>query len=124
MATWHIALLLAYAGGMSIGQVLFKLAATDAFRASPGDATANQIVRLALNPYFAGAMLMYLLLSVMWVWILSFTPLSRAYPFVAAAFVATPLLGHLLFHEAIDLRFLLGLILIVCGLMLVVGREP
>jgi hypothetical protein len=33
------------------------------------------------------------------VWILSFTPLSRAYPFLALAFALTPALGCLVFAE-------------------------
>jgi hypothetical protein len=37
--------------------------------------------------------------NLIWVWFLSFTPLSRAYPFVALAFVLTPLLAVSLFGE-------------------------
>jgi drug/metabolite transporter (DMT)-like permease len=55
------------------------------------------------------------------VWILSFTPLSRAYPFVALAFAVTPLLGGMFFNEAISLRLLAGIVLILGGLFLVAG---
>jgi len=58
---------------------------------------------------------------VLWVWILTFTPLSRAYPFVALAFAITPLLGGWIFGEPIDLRLGLGITVILCGLFLVVG---
>lgn len=123
MTTLNIGLLFAYAAGMSVGQLLFKLAADSAFGNGGTIGAVDQIVRMLVNPFFIGAMVMYFGLSLMWVWILSFIPLSRAYPFVAAAFIVTPLLSHLFFKEALDLRFFLGLLLIVSGLMLVVGRQ-
>jgi multidrug transporter EmrE-like cation transporter len=55
------------------------------------------------------------------VWVLTFTPLSRAYPFVAIAFAVTPLLGGLVFAEPLSLRLLLGIAVIACGLVLVAG---
>jgi drug/metabolite transporter (DMT)-like permease len=63
----------------------------------------------------------YCALAVVWVWILTFTPLSRAYPFVALAFAITPVLGGWLFGEPINLRLGLGIAAIVIGLTLVVG---
>ena len=67
------------------------------------------------------ALLLYCGLAVLWVWILSFTPLSRAYPFVAIAFFVTPMLGSLIFGEPLHLRALAGIVLILCGLVLVTG---
>jgi drug/metabolite transporter (DMT)-like permease len=70
---------------------------------------------------FIGAILLYVALTVLWVWILTFTPLSRAYPFVALAFALTPLLGGLVFGEPIGTRLILGIVLILGGLLLVAG---
>ena len=61
------------------------------------------------------------MLAIWWVWILTFIPLSRAYPFVALAFAITPMLGGWLFDELINLRLALGIAAIVFGLVLVVG---
>ena len=113
----QIALLTAYSLGMSGGQVLFKLAG-NAYAASAGGA-ADRLLALLHNAYFLLALALYAGLSVLWVWILSFTPLSRAYPFVALAFALTPLLGGSLFGEAISLRLMAGLAFILCGLFLV-----
>jgi drug/metabolite transporter (DMT)-like permease len=55
------------------------------------------------------------------VWILTFTPLSRAYPFVALAFAVTPAFGAWLFGEAVSLRLMIGMLLILCGLFFVAG---
>ena len=115
----QIALLIAYAVGMSGGQVLFKMAA---IRYGLADGTTTErILNLLYNLYFLSAIALYAGFAVLWVWILSFTPLSRAYPFVALAFAVTPLLGGLLFGETISLRLALGIALVLGGLFLVMG---
>jgi drug/metabolite transporter (DMT)-like permease len=115
----QIVLLTGYAVGMSGGQVLFKLAATR-YGIADG-AAAERILGLLFNLYFVSALILYAGLAVLWVWVLSFTPLSRAYPFVALAFALTPLLGALLFGEAMPLRLTLGIVLVLCGLFLVMS---
>ena len=67
------------------------------------------------------AVLLYAALSVLWVWLLTFTPLSRAYPFVALAFALTPLLGIFIFGEPFSTRLAIGIALILCGLLFVAG---
>jgi drug/metabolite transporter (DMT)-like permease len=112
-------LLIAYAVGMTAGQVLFKMAAVG----SGGDAAdgPERLFGLWHNAYFIAALGLYAGLAVLWVWILGFTPLSRAYPFVALAFALTPLLGGILFAEPISPRLLLGVGIVVAGLFLVMG---
>jgi drug/metabolite transporter (DMT)-like permease len=63
--------------------------------------------------------LLYAALTVIWVWILNFTPLSRAYVFVA--FAVTPLLGAFVFAEPISVRLVIGIGLVFCGLLFVAG---
>src|SRR6266700_3147797 len=70
---------------------------------------------------FIGAIVLYAALSVLWVWLLTFTPLSRAYPFVAVAFALTPVLGALVFAEPLSACLLVGIAVIACGLVLVVS---
>jgi drug/metabolite transporter (DMT)-like permease len=113
----QIALLTTYAVGMSGGQVLFKMAATR-YGAVDGT-TGERLLGLLHNLYFLLALALYAGFALLWVWILSFTSLSRAYPFVALAFVLTPLLGGSLFGETISLRLIIGLLLILCGLFFV-----
>ena len=115
----QILLLTVYAVGMSAGQGLFKMAAIG--YGAAGGSAGERLLTLLHNLYFLSAVALYAGFSVLWVWILSFTPLSRAYPFVALAFVLTPLLGGLLFGEPISLRLSLGMLLILCGLFLVTG---
>jgi len=114
----QIALLIGYAAAMTGGQLLFKVAAMRAAAAaSPGE----RLFAMLANGFFLAAVLLYGALAVLWVWILSFTPLSRAYIFVALAFAATPLLGAIVFLEPISPRLVTGIGLIVCGLLLVAG---
>ncbi|MEA2948599.1 MAG: hypothetical protein QOI40_3929 [Alphaproteobacteria bacterium] len=116
LALSQIALLLAYAAGMAGGQLLFKAAA---LRYVPDGPVGERLLSIVLNSYFLGAMVLYGGLTILWVWVLTFTPLSRAYPFVALAFAITPLLGGLVFGEPIGLRLMLGIALILGGLLLV-----
>lgn len=120
MSAIQITLLLAYAVGMSLGQFLFKLAAVSL---SPYKGAAptigERLFQLGLNPYFVAAILMYAGLSVLWVWILTFTPLSRAYPFVALTIIITPLVSHFLFVEPLGVKFFIGLSFVAVGLVLV-----
>ena len=53
--------------------------------------------------------------TLLWVRILTTVPLSRAYPFVALAFVLVPAAGYLFFNESITLRYATGTALIVIG---------
>jgi drug/metabolite transporter (DMT)-like permease len=98
--------------------MLFKLAA---LRIPVDRPVAERALALLQNGYFLSALAAYFALAVVWVWILSFTPLSRAYPFVALAFAITPVLGGLLFAEPLTARLMVGIAAILCGLLLVAG---
>ena len=118
LALSQAALLLAYAAGMAGGQLLFKAAALRYASEAP---LGERLLSLVQNVYFLVAVVLYVALTVLWVWILTFTPLSRAYPFVALAFAITPLLAGFVFGEAVTVRLMLGIGLILCGLLLVAG---
>jgi drug/metabolite transporter (DMT)-like permease len=113
----QVALLVAYTIGMAGGQILFKLAAVNL----NGNGIAARLLSLTHNFYFLSALVLYGALSLLYVWILTFTPLSRAYPFVALAFALTPALAAWLFGEPVSFRLIMGISLILCGLVLVVG---
>lgn len=114
----QIALLIGYAGGMAGGQILFKMAALKGVAVGPW---AERLFSMMFNGFFATAVLLYAALTVLWVWILNFTPLSQAYVFVALAFAVTPLLGAFVFAEPISIRLVIGIGLVFCGLLFVAG---
>lgn len=111
----QILLLIVYALGMAAGQLLFKSAAIQ----HGADGAGARLTSLVQNGYFISAVALYAALAVFWVWLLTFTPLSRAYPFVALAFALTPVFAGLLFGEAISVRLWFGLLLILAGLFFV-----
>jgi drug/metabolite transporter (DMT)-like permease len=112
----QIVVLVTYSLGMAGGQILFKYAA---IRSNPGLSLGERLFELIQNGYFLSAIFIYAGLSVLWIWILTVTPLSRAYPFVALAFIVTSLVGGLLFNEEITIRLVAGMALIVFGLYFV-----
>lgn len=118
LSSFQIAILVAYAVAMAVGQVLFK---TAALRVGAAGSLGERLAALAHNGYFAVSVVLYAALTVVWVWILTFTPLSRAYVFVALSFVVTPFFGAALFGEPISVRLVVGIGLIVGGLYCVAG---
>ena len=111
-----IAILLAYSVALTGGQLLFKLAA---LRFTPAARWTDNVLALALNPYLILAVVLYAVLSAVWVWVLTFVPLSTAYPFVALTFVLTVASGALMFGEAVTFRLVLGGVMIIAGLIVI-----
>ena len=101
---------------MAGGQLLFKLAS----QSVPAVGGPERLLPLLYNAPFLCALALYGALTFFWVWILSFTPLSQAYVFVAVAFAATPLLAAAVFKEQLEPSFFIGLALILAGLFFVV----
>jgi drug/metabolite transporter (DMT)-like permease len=114
MTAVQIALLSAYAFGMTAGQLLFKIVS-----GRVDFSTTTTALKLVFDPLFILAVALYAGLSIYWVWLLSFTPLSLAYLFVALALVLTPFAAAMLFHEQITMRLIIGGALIVTGILVV-----
>ena len=105
--------LLCFPVAIAAGQILFKRAAA---QLTPG-AGSGWLLELARLPAMWMAIALYAASTLLWVRILTTVPLSRAYPFVALAFVLVPAAGYLLFHEAINARYAFGTALIVVGVV-------
>ena len=69
----QVAALMAYAATRAGGQLLFK---TPALRGAGDGPLAERIAGFLLKGYFFVALILYAALTVLWVWILSFTQLS------------------------------------------------
>lgn len=118
LSSFQVAILVGYAAAMAFGQILFKIAA---LRVGATGSLGERLTALAHNGYFAVSVVLYAALTVVWVWILTFTPLSRAYVFVALSFIMTPFFAAALFGEPISMRLVVGIGLIVGGLYCVAG---
>jgi drug/metabolite transporter (DMT)-like permease len=104
-----------YSLGMACGQLLFKLAAM-----TLSQRTGTSSVLSYLNVYLISGLILYGLLTMLWVWILRTVPLSKAYPFVALSFVFTPVLSKLVLGELLSTGYFAGLALIAAGVILIV----
>lgn len=72
------------------------------------------------NGWFLAAAALYAVLTILWVWILTVIPLSRAYPFVVLSFVFTPLGATFFFGESLTLNYGIGISVILVGLSFLV----
>lgn len=97
------------------GQVLFKHVANS----THAESGMRWVFALAMHPLMWLALLLYAGATVLWVNILQVLPLSRAYPVMALAFLLVPLAGVAFFDERLDARYVLGAVLIMCGIILV-----
>jgi drug/metabolite transporter (DMT)-like permease len=113
MTFLQYAFLVLYTVGTAVGQLLFKIASNEAMSQ---DGFRPRF--LFSNFSFYVAITLYGLLTIMWVWLLSQMPLSRAYPFLALSFIFTPLFAIAAFHEKLSINYVIGLALIICGLVL------
>lgn len=119
MRSFDVVVLLGYAVGMSLGQLLFKLAADRAAAVGSGESFWRAVLT---SPMFFASVFLYAALTLLWVWILSRVELSKAYPFVVLALVVTPLFAAYFFSEKLNVWYFLSLGLILGGLGLLIWK--
>lgn len=95
---------------LAIGQLLFKQAGLTLKGSGVSEVLRSPAVYVALGLYAAATLL--------WIWVLSRVPLSRAYPWIASCVLLVPLLSNAFFKEPIDGRFWIGGLLVVIGLVI------
>ncbi len=107
-------LLLSFSVGATLfGQFLFKMVA---LRGTFGLTLLHDHIGLAL---FVGALGIYGLSTVAWVFVLQTMPISTAYPFLALCFALMPFLSHFAFDEPLSLGLFVGTIMIICGILVI-----
>lgn len=109
MSLVQITLIILTVLALSVGQVLFKLAADQI------NLTLSGVLPSLFSPKLLGALLVYFVATSMWLLVLKQTPLRVAYPFAAMAFVFVPLLAHFLLGEQLHWNTFFGATLICFG---------
>jgi len=93
----------------ALGQILFKTGAVG--RVSPLE---------FVNMWVAGGLVLYAIGTVLWVYALSKANLMLAYPFTVLTFVLVYIAAYFIFGERITATGITGVILILCGMLLIV----
>ena len=114
MTNNQVAALLGISALLAAGQTLFMVAA---LKLKGAGGASTDLLSLAAIPSFWLALALYGLGTLLWIFILQTVPLSRAYPFMALAFVMVPLMAMLFFAERLNLTYTVGTVLIVAGVL-------
>jgi len=110
MSAIHILWALVTVVVISLGQLLFKVAGIEIQKAQSWLAP-----RVLLTVAAAGVI--YVAATLIWINLLRYVPLNKAYVFVALSFVLVPLASHFLFHESLTVGHWLGTALVVAGIV-------
>ena len=100
---------------LSVGQILFKLAARDMREGEP------LLQQVLLNFWLYVALAVYGFATIFWIVLLRQVPLQLAYPFVALAFFFVPILAYWFLGEALRWQSFAGAGLILLGVWVAVG---
>lgn len=102
---------------MVIGQVLFKMGS----KGKKMDSIKGIILTM-LNPIILSALCLYALTTVLWLYILSKTNISEAYPIQALAFPLVLIASSVLFKEVVPCNRWVGVIIIFIGVYISVYK--
>lgn len=100
---------------LGVGQLFFKIAAERLVIGQGWMPFARSLVGWPM----ASVLTLYAAATVLWVYLLHGVPLNRAYPFIAFVFAVVPVLSWIVFREALDARYGVGLLLMMAGIYLI-----
>ena len=98
--------------GLSFGQILFKLAASEL------PPFADWTLTSFFSRWLISAFFVYFAATACWVLALRITPLRLAYPLAALGFVVVPILAHYMLGETLRPSTLIGSLVIVAGVLI------
>lgn len=99
--------------GMAAGQILFKIS-------SALHAQSGTFFSMKTAAAFLTAMLLYGVISIVWVWVLQKSELGRVYPIMAMAFILVPIASHFFFGERFTPQYFIGVMFIMFGIYITV----
>lgn len=112
MGLGDLALILSCVAMISLGQVLFKYVGLNI-----ADLRSFLDLKVALT--FFLSLVVYGFATLLWIHVLRSVPLTRAYPFMATAFLVVPLLSVWFFGESINIWYFVGTAFIIAGVLLI-----
>ncbi len=98
------------------GQTLFKIGL------SKVSFSLENIFKVIFQPYVFAGLILYVVATVIWFYVLTKVNLSVAYPIQSLCYVLAAFVGLFLFHEAIPMSRWIGIGLIVLGAAVVAWK--
>jgi multidrug transporter EmrE-like cation transporter len=102
----------------ALAQVALKLG-TGPLKSTAGKSTADVILSVAASPFIWIGLAIYGASVLGWIWVLSKTDVSVAYPFVGLGFVLTAIMGAVFLHENVSPLRIAGTLLVIFGCVLI-----
>ena len=96
---------------MSGGQILFKKSALTL-------SSLDKPWHLIYESTFIIAIAIYAITTLLWIWLLQYIDLNRAYPFTALAYTIVPIASWLILGESISVKLVVGIMFIYCGVII------
>lgn len=121
MKILHIFFVVLFAVGMGAGQLLLKYSAHRQAAYSQQPLVSRLIALMQDWPFILGAF-SYGILLIFWIWILTFVPVSKAYPFTSLSIAVVTVGGWLCFGEEASVRCIIGVGVVMLGLI-ILGTE-
>lgn len=98
-----------------LGQIIWKFGT----KTIDFEISLKGIFNFIFNPYVLGGGIIYVLASVLWIYILSKEDLSKVYPLQSLCYVLGVIAGVFIFNESIDAFKIFGIVLIVGGAFII-----
>lgn len=110
----HILLFLSNTILLVTGQTLWKIGAGKIEFSG-----LKAMVNMALSPWIVIGGILYVIATVIWIYLLSKLPLSLLYPLQSVAYILGLLVAYFLFKEIIPITRWIGVLVILLGVYLV-----
>ncbi len=103
----------------AVGQIAMKTGMNAVRAKSGGDLgpIIKALPRMFTNPAVLGGISIYVLSTVLWLWVLSRVPLSFAYPCISISYIIIIVAGKFVFRERIDGWKIAAIVLILIGVI-------
>lgn len=88
------------------------------------DGFFNSVFRILFNPGIFGGLVLYVVSVALWIYVLSKSQVSIAYPLLSIGYVVNLFLAAWLLDEMITLNKIVGIGLIVLGVYVLTKMEP
>lgn len=102
----------------ALAQIALKVGAAP-LKSTAGKSLAEVILSVAASPFIWVGLAIYGASILGWIWVLSKTDVSVAYPFVGIGFVLTAAMGAIFLHENVSPLRIAGTVLVIFGCVLI-----